>query len=347
MKPLAVVSQAYEQLLLDIKERIRNAQIRAAVSVNRELILLYWEIGREILEREAREQWGAKVIERLAADLRAAFPDQQGFSPRNLKYMKRFAEEWPQCSIVQQLAAQLPWGHHMLLLDRVQEPDERLFYVQQAAQQGWSRNMLLHHISTGLVHRQGRAITNFARTLPPEQSDLAREMLKSPYSLDFLTLGPAAREKELERDLVSHIRDFLVELGAGFAFVGQQVPLRVGSSEFFVDLLFWHLWLRCFVVIELKVGAFEPEYVGKMSFYLAAVDDLMRRPGDAPSVGIILCRGRDDVVVEYALRDTSRPIGVATFDMAEPLPDELAEALPSVARLMAEVESVMWRREMP
>jgi predicted nuclease of restriction endonuclease-like (RecB) superfamily len=227
-----------------------------------------------------------------------------------------------------------------MLLDRIDSPEQRLFYVRQAVQHGWSRNVLMHQIDSGLVLRQGRAITNFERTLPPEQSDLAREMLKSPYSLDFLGIRDAVREQDMERALIAHIRDFLVELGAGFAFVGQQKSLRVGSREFFLDLLFYHLWLRCFVVIELKVGTFEPEYAGKTSFYLAAVDELMRREGDGPSLGIILCRDRDDVIVEYALRDMGRPIGVSTFHMGARLPEELREALPSIERLMAEVASV-------
>jgi predicted nuclease of restriction endonuclease-like (RecB) superfamily len=341
MQPIATVPPEYEELLGNIKDRIRTAQLRATVSVNRELILLYWDVGREICDRQEREGWGTKVIERLAADLRIAFPEQKGFSLRNPKYMKRFAEEWPDCAIVQQVAAQLPWGHHMLLLDRVDSSQHLEFYARQAAEHGWSRNVLMHQIDSGLVHRQGRAITNFDRTLPPGQSDLARELLKSPYSLDFLTLHDAAREQSLERALIAHIRHFLVELGAGFAFVGQQKALRVGGREFFLDLLFYHLWLRCFVVIELKVGTFEPEYAGKMSFYLAAVDDLMRREGDGPTLGIILCRDRDEVIVEYALRDMGRPIGVSTFQLGTPLPTGLRDALPSVERLMEEVAKVM------
>jgi len=341
MQPIVTVPAEYEEMLRGIKERIAAAQLRAAISVNRELVLLYWDIGREILERQSRAKWGAKVIAKLASDLRLAFPEQTGFSPRNLTYMRRFAEEWPDCSIVQQLVAQLPWGHQVVLLDRVDASDHRLFYARQAAEHGWSRNVLMHQIDSGLVHRQGRAITNFDRTLPPGQSDLARELLKSPYSLDFLTLHDAAREQTLERALIAHIRDFLVELGAGFAFVGQQKALRVGGREFFLDLLFYHLWLRCFVAIELKVGTFEPEYAGKMSFYLAAVDELMRREGDGPSLGIILCRDRDDVIVEYALRDMGRPIGVSTFHMGTPLPTGLRDALPSVERLMEEVAKVM------
>lgn len=341
MQAVTPAPPAYDQLLRDIKERIRNAQVRAAVSVNRELILLYWEIGREILERQAREKWGARVIDRLAADLRAAFPDQQGFSSRNLNYMRKFAQTWTDITIVQQLVAQLPWGHQVVLLDRIAEPGERVWYLRQAAHHGWSRSVLLHQIDSGLVQRQGRAITNFERTLPPEQSDLARELLKSPYSLDFLTIHDAVREQDLERALITHIRDFLVELGAGFAFVGQQMPLRVGSREFFVDLLFYHLWLRSFVVIELKVGTFEPEHAGKMSFYLAAVDELMRRPGDGPTVGIILCRDRDDIIVDFALRDVGHPIGVSTFHMGARLPAAIRDALPSAAQLVAEVEAVM------
>lgn len=341
MEPILPKPAGYDQLLGEIKDRIRSAQLRAAVAVNRELVLLYWSIGRTILERQAREGWGAKVIDRLAADLREAFPDQQGFSPRNLKYMRKLAEAWPDEVIVQQVVAQLPWSHNVILLDKVPDPAERLWYARKATEIGWSRNVLAHQIESGLVRRQGRALTNFTRTLPPAQSELAAEVLKSPYSFEFLALEGELREAGLEGALLRHIQHFLLELGVGFAFLGRQYRLAVGGQEFFLDLLFYHVRLRCYVVIDLKVGAFEPESAGKMSFYLAAMDDLLRGPDDRPSLGIILCTDRNEVIVEYALRDMGRPIGVSTYELRASLPAPLHDALPTTEALAAEVEFVV------
>src|SRR5262249_12643655 len=245
----AVVPQGYDAFLSDLKERIRRTQVRAALAVNRELVLLYWNVGRDILAQQQQHGWGAKVIDRLAADLHHAFPEAQGFSPRNLKYMRAFAQAWPEEAIVQQVAAQIPWFHNCILLDKVKDPAERLWYVRKTIEHGWSRSILDHQIDSGLYHRQGKALSNFERTLPPPQSDLAREMLKDPYNFDFLTLTDDAQELELERGLLEHIRKFLLELGAGFALVGQQVHLEVGGDDFYVDLLFYHLKLRAFVVI--------------------------------------------------------------------------------------------------
>ena len=334
-------ASSYDELLSEIMERIRSAQMRAAAAVNQEVVLLYWQIGRAVMERQEREGWGTRVIDRLAADLRAAFPAQRGFSTRNLKYMRAIAEAYRDPEFVQQVVAQVPWGHHMVLLDRLKEARQREWYLRKAIEQGWSRNMLLNQIAGRLMERQGQALTNFERTLPPARSELARELLKSPYSFDFLGLGGARRERTLESALTRHIRDFLLELGVGFAFVGRQYPLAVGGREFFLDLLFYHLGLRCFVAIDLKVGEFEPEYAGKMSFYLAAVDDFLRKPEDHPSVGIILCKDRDAVVVEYALRDTGRPIGVATYEFRDTLPDSLRHALPSADQLTARLEAAI------
>ncbi|HSU14186.1 PDDEXK nuclease domain-containing protein [Longimicrobium sp.] len=341
MDPVLPAADVYGEFLHALKERIRSAQLRAAVSVNRELVLLYWEIGRDLTERQEREGWGTRVIDRLAADLRTAFPGQQGFSPRNLRYMKLFAEEWPDRAMVQGLLAQLSWSHHIALLEKVIDPAERAWYAGRCAENGWSRNVLLHQIASGLAHRQGRALHNFGRTLPPAHSDLAAALLKSPYSFEFLTLEGEVREKELEGALVEHIRDFLLELGVGFAFMGRQHRIEVGGQEFFLDLLFYHVRLRCYVVIELKVGPFIPESAGKMSFYLAAVDDRMRAPGDQPTIGLILCTNRNDVVVEYTLRDMNRPIGVATYSLREPLPKSFRSVLPSADALMAQIEAVV------
>jgi len=331
-------SPTYQSLLADLKARIQAAQLRATLSVNRELVLLYWHLGREILLRQRQQGWGARVIDQLAADLRLAFPAVQGFSPRNLKYMRAFAEAWPDAAIVQHPVAQLPWGHNLRLLDLLDNPTERLWYIEEALRQGWSRNVLVLQVESRLFHRQGKALSNFERTLPNSQSDLARDLLKDPYHFDFLTLGPNARERDLEQALLLHLRQFLLELGTGFAFVGSQVPLSVGGEEFRLDLLFYHLKLRAYVVIELKMTPFEPEYAGKMNFYLAAVDDLLRHPQDEPSLGIILCRSRNRIVAEYALRNLTAPLSVAEFHLLEQLPVQLQGTLPTIAEIEAELE---------
>ena len=332
-----VVPEEYEQLLGDLKDRIRKAQLRAALAVNRELVLLYWRMGRDILVRQDEQGWGAKVIDRLAADLKRAFPEMSGFSPRNLKYMRSFAAAWPEEPIVQQLAAQIPWFHNCVLFDKVKEPAERAWYVRKTVEHGWSRNVLVLQVESGLFRRQGRAVTNFEATLPAPQSDLARELLKDPYNFDFLTLADDAQERELERGLLEHIRSFLLELGVGFAFVGSQHHLEVGGEDFYIDLLFYHLKLRAFVVIELKTTEFRPEYAGKMNFYLSAVDDLLRHPSDEPSIGLILCKAKNKVMAEYALRDMGKPIGISGFKLAESLPEPLRGNLPTIADLEAEL----------
>ena len=261
----------------------------------------------------------------------------QGFSPRNLKYMRAFAEAWPEESIVQQAAAQLPWFHNCVLLDKVKDREERVWYIAQAIQNGWSRNVLVMQIEGGLHRRQGKAITNFQTTLPKPQSDLAQQLLKDPYNFDFLTLATVAHERDLERGLLAHLRQFLVELGVGFAFVGSQVPLDVGGEDFRIDLLFYHLKLRAFVVIDLKTTPFKPEYSGKMNFYLAAVDDLMRHPGDQPSIGLILCKTKNRIVAEYALRNMTAPMGISEFTHLENLPEQLKGTLPTIQEIEAEL----------
>jgi predicted nuclease of restriction endonuclease-like (RecB) superfamily len=335
---LIVDGEDYGELLTALTTRIQAAQLRAALAVNRELVLLYWGIGRDILDRQAFQGWGAKVVDRLAADLRGAFPQLKGFSRRNLKYMRALAEAYPDQEFVQQVVAQIPWGHNVRLLDRVKDPEARRWYLRQTLAAGWSRAVLVHQIDTDLYGRQGRALTNFARTLPAPQSDLAREVLKDPYTFDFLALGPEAQERDLERGLLAHLREFLLELGVGFAFVGSQYHLEVGGQDYYLDLLFYHLRLRCFVALELKVGEFEPEFAGKMNFYLSAVDDLLRHPDDQPSIGIILCKGRNRVVVEYALRDVGKPVGVSSYVLAGSLPERLAGSLPTIEELEAELQ---------
>ena len=336
-KPVPIPDE-YPELLEQLKGRIRAAQVRAALSVNRELVLLYWHIGHEILSRQQTAGWGAKVIDRLSADLRREFPEMKGFSPRNLKYMRAFAEAWPDEPIVQQAVAQIPWGHNVRILDKLGTAEERSWFVQQTLENGWSRDVLLHHIDTGLYSRQGKAITNFPTTLPAPQSDLAQQLIKDPYSFDFLTISTGARESELQRGLLQHLRQFLVELGVGFAYVGSNVHLEVGGDDFYLDLLFYHLKLRCFVIIDLKTGSFQPEHAGKMNFYLAAVDEQLRHTDDQPSIGMILCREKNSLVVEYALRDMNKPIGVPEYTVTETLPAELADKLPTIDELEAEFD---------
>jgi predicted nuclease of restriction endonuclease-like (RecB) superfamily len=331
--------EGYANWLADLKSRIHSAQQRATLAVNRELVLLYWQIGRDILTRQSVQGWGAKVIERLAHDLRVAFPDMKGFSPRNLKYMRAFAQAWPEAEFVQQAAAQLPWFHLCTLLDKLKTREERDWYLAQTVKHNWSRNILGMQIETRLLERSGKAVTNFEFSLPKPQSDLARQSLKDPYRFDFLGLTDKAQEREIENALVKHVTEFLLELGAGFAFVGRQVLLDVGGDEFFIDLLFYHLKLRCYVVIELKAGKFKPEHLGQLGFYLTAVDAQIKHPQDGPTIGLLLCRSQNKVVAEYALRNNAQPLGVAEYQLLESLPAELQTSLPSIEQIERELAS--------
>lgn len=329
--------ESYDDFLRDLKERIRSAQVKAALAVNQELILLYWQIGREILSRQQQAGWGAKVIERIARDLKKEFPAIQGFSSRNLKYMRAFAEAYPDTEIVQRSIAQLPWRHNIALLEKLKSSEERLWYAQQAIENGWSRDVLVLQIESQLHRRLGGAITNFERVLSKPQSDLANSLLKDPYHLDFLSLSKGAQERDLETALVAHIRNFLLELGVGFSFMGSQYPIEVDGKEYRLDLLFYHIRLRCFVVIELKMGEFQPEFSGKMNFYVSAIDDLLRHADDQPTIGLILCKSKSKTTVEYALRNVNTPIGISTHR----LPEHLSESLPSVEQLEMELETIV------
>jgi predicted nuclease of restriction endonuclease-like (RecB) superfamily len=334
--PLSATPDDYARFLSELKQRIRTARLQAALSVNRELILLYWEIGRDILARQTAEGWGTKVIDRLAQDLQRDFPDMTGLSARNLKYMRSFAEAYADSEFVQQVVAQLPWGHNIRLIETIKVSEERAWYARQAIEQGWSRNVLVHQIESGLYNRQGKAPNNFTRTLPATQSELAQQLIKDPYNFDFLTLGPEMRERDLERGLLEHLRSLVMELGKGFAFVGSQYHLEIGGQDYYLDLLFYHLRLRCYVIIELKIEEFRPEFAGKMNFYLSAVDSELRHELDGPSIGIILCKSRNEVIVEYALRDTAKPMGVAAYKLSSALPDQLQTELPTAAELARE-----------
>jgi predicted nuclease of restriction endonuclease-like (RecB) superfamily len=358
--PVTGLPAGYAELLDDLKQRIRSAQLKAAVAVNREMIALYWHIGRSIAERQRTEGWGKSVVDRLAMDLQRAFPGTEGFSPSNIWRMRAFYLAWANTILAQPAretkgaanlaqpardletmdpppaAVEIPWWHNVILVEKLKDPATRLWYARQTVEHGWSRAVLVHQIESDLFRRQGKAVTNFQATLPPPQSDLAQQVLKDPYNFDFLTLTADAHERELERGLLAHLRKFLLELGAGFAFVGEQHRLEVAGEDFYLDLLFYHLHLRCFVVIDLKMEPFKPEFAGKMNFYLSAVDDLRRHKDDQPSIGLILCKERNRLVVEYALRDTRKPIGVSAYRITERLPRRLKGNLPTVEQLEAE-----------
>ncbi|MET7247836.1 PDDEXK nuclease domain-containing protein [Methylobacterium sp. EM32] len=324
------MSGDYREWFEGIKRSVREAQAQAARSVNRELILIYWRIGRGILERQASEGWGARTIDRLSADLSATFPGMKGFSVRNLKYMKAFASAWSERQIVQCDLAQIPWSTHVALLDKVREPAEREWYVRAAVAQGWTRNILVHQIETRLHERQGKGAHNFRATMPPERAVLAATAFKDPYILDFVELAESANERRLEAALIERIRQFLLELGKGFAFLGSQYHLSVDGRDYYIDLLFYHTRLHSYVVVDLKLDEFKPEYAGKMSFYLSAVDAIVASERDERSIGLLLCRGKDGLVVEYALRSINSPIIVSNYTV---LPAALREHLPSPSDL--------------
>jgi predicted nuclease of restriction endonuclease-like (RecB) superfamily len=348
-----LLPEGYEEFLGELKERIRTARLRASLAANRELIELYWHIGRSVVEKQKTRGWGNAVIAHLGEDLQKAFPGESGFSRTNVYRMRalflayRGAEK-----IVPQLVgqisetglplavAELPWGQNVVLIEQIKDLRERLWYARATFAHGWSRAVLVHWIESDLYKRQGKAQTNFEKTLPALQSDLARETLKDPYKFSFLTIAEDAEERELERGLVAHIRQFLIELGTGFAFLGQQYRIEVGGEDYYLDLLFFHVKLRCYIVIDLKGTPFKPEYAGKMNFYLSAVDDLLRHPDDQPSIGIILCKTKNEVVAEYALRDLAKPVGISSYvtKLIESLPPALRGNLPSPKTLEAELK---------
>jgi len=339
--PDRILPSNYADLLADVKRRVQEARVRAVLSANAQLVLLYWDIGHRILGEQGQSGWGAKVIDRLAQDLRNSFPDMKGLSERNLKYMRAFAVAWPDRSFVQQLAAQIPWTHNCMLLDKVSDDETRRWYIQQTIRNGWSRNVLAVQIDTRLHERQGNAVSNFKSTLPPADSELVAQAFKDPYLFDFLGTADVRAERDIEQSLIDHIQHFLLELGAGFAFVGRQVHLEVGDQDFYIDLLFYHLQLRCFVVVELKAVPFDPAFVGQLNLYLSAVDDLLRHSDDKPTVGLLLCRDKNQVVVEYALRGLKKPIGVAKWQarLVKSLPNDLKGSLPSIEELEKELST--------
>lgn len=337
-KSSQILPESYEEMLYALKEIIKNAQVRASIKVNEELIKLYLEIGKTIVDKQKEEGWGSRVIDRMSVDLKGSFPRMTGLSPRNLLYMKQFAEAYPALEISQQPVAKLPWGHNVVLINKLQSMEERIWYAQKAIENGWSRSILEMWIESDLFSRQGKAITNFKKTMPKPESDLANQTLKDPYCFEFLSMSEEAEERDIEEGLLNHIQNFLTELGVGFAFIGRQYRLEVDGDEFFIDLLFYHYKLRRFIVIELKNTSFKPEYAGKMSFYLAAVDATLKHPDDEASIGMILCKTKKKLIVEYALQDKKRPMGVATYktNLVESLPQNLMPSLPTVEQIEAE-----------
>jgi predicted nuclease of restriction endonuclease-like (RecB) superfamily len=341
----------YRKWIGELKSRFRAVQLKAAVSVNTELLGFYWELGSEIVLRQAEHAWGSGFIKQLSQDLMREFPEVKGFSARNLELIRQWVRFWEATPIAQQPVSQtgqqavaqsqndsifaIPWGHNLAIVSKCESHEEAQFYVQATVEHGWSRSILVHQIETDLWRRKDKTLSNFATALS-STSELATQVLKDPYVFDFLSLTEEHTERELERDLVAHITQFLLELGAGFAFIGRQVPLQVGERDFFLDLLFYHVRLHCYVVVELKTVDFEPEFAGKLNFYLTAVDETMRSPEDTPAIGLLLCKSKDRLVAEYALRDIDKPMGVSSYTLSHVLPDALRKKLPSIEALEAE-----------
>jgi predicted nuclease of restriction endonuclease-like (RecB) superfamily len=347
----SILPAGYSEFLTDLKQRVRAAQIHAALAANSEMIALYWDMGKAIVERQSAEGWGKGVVERLAADLQREFPGVAGFSSLNVWRMRAFYLAWTEelrnlsqpvtefeIAELSQLVKELPWGQNLVLIHKLDDPLARIWYMRKTIEFGWSRAVLSVQIESRLHEREGKALTNFAAALPSPQSDLAQQTLKDPYVFDFLTLDTIARERELEQGLLDHIQKFMLEMGVGFAFMGRQVHMEIGKRDHYLDLLFYHHKLRCFVVIDLKIGEFKPEYAGKMNFYLSAVDDQMRHADDQPTIGLLLCKEKDKLTVEYALRDLKKPIGVAEWRtrLVERLPKHLKGKLPTTEEIEEE-----------
>ena len=336
----AELATDYHHWLGELKSRFRQIQLKAAVTVNTALLQFYWELGADIVRRQAEYGWGSGFLEKLSLDMMRDFPEIKGFSLRNLKYIRQWYVFWQDVENGQQAIAQLvtiPWGHNLTMISKCSGHAEALYYAQKIQSNGWSRAVLTHQIESGLWQREGKALTKFSQALPAPQSDLAQQMLKDPYVFDFLSLTSDYTERELEKALIDHITQFLLELGAGFAYMGRQVPIQVGEREFFLDLLFYHIGLRCYVVVELKTVDFEPEFAGKLNFYLKAVDEQRRGEHDAPTIGLLLCKSKDRLVAEYALSDMQKPLGLATYTLSHLLPEALRDKLPSIEVLEAEL----------
>ena len=341
MEKVVKFDSEYKEWILEIKNKIRSTQIKTAIAVNSALINFYWELGQMISEKES--SWGNKVLETLSKDLQSEFPDMKGFSLTNLKYCKLFYNYFsirPQVEdeFQKNVIFQLPWGHIKLIINKIKDTSESQFYINETIENNWSRDVLALQIKTDLFKRQGKSITNFKNTLPEPFSELAQQTLKDPYIFDFMTMSKPYYEKDIEKQLVSHVTKFLLELGKGFAFVGQQYHLEIAENEYYIDLLFYHIKLKCYVVIELKNTKFTPEYAGKLNFYLSAVDSLVKTEEDKPTIGILLCRDKNNIEAEFALRDINKPMGVSEFQFTEILPDELKSSLPTIQEIEAELK---------
>ncbi len=336
---LKINQKDYVHFLEKLTADIATTQLQAALAITKELTMLYWRIGTMLSEKIGDQGWGAKTIDRLASDLQSAFPDISGFSVRNLKYMRKFADCYTDINCAA-AAAQIPWGHNMVILDKVKDLAQRLWYAQQTIENGWSRSMLEHWIESMLYSRKGKAVTNFKKTLPPTQSDLAEQTLKDPYNFSFIALDTKFRERELEQGLIDHVQKFLIELGDGFAFVGRQYRIEIDDEDNFIDLLFYHTKLRCYIIVELKATAFDPRDAGQINFYLSAVDAMLKHPADNPSIGILLCKTKSRIKAEYALRDINKPIGVASYktQLVESLPKSFKGSLPTTEEIETELE---------
>lgn len=329
----------YIAFIKTIKKSIKKERLDIVIQANRKMILLYWMIGDTILDNQNKLGWGAKVIDRMAKDLQEAFPEMRGFSARNLKYMRKLAECWPDYQIVQEVIAQIPWSSNISLMDKIKDSEQRLWYAKKTIENGWSKSVLDIQIATQLSDRQGKAINNFEMALPPVDSDMAANIFKDPYLFDFLGTDELRREKELEDKLTQHIEKFLLELGQGFAFIGRQVHLEVGNQDFYIDLLFYHLKLRCYVVVELKACDFEPGFVSQLTMYQNIVDDLLRHPDDKPTIGLLLVKGKNKTIVEYSLFGYNNPIGVAGWEqqLTKELPEDMKSSLPSIEEIEKEI----------
>ncbi|MDZ7900874.1 MAG: PDDEXK nuclease domain-containing protein [Arcicella sp.] len=335
----------YKKWIIEVKSKIRSAQIKATITVNRALIEFYWDLGKMITEKQT--VWGSQFLNKLSQDLKHEFPDMEGLSVRNLKYTRQFYQFYNLTSnqqsieeFGQQLVAQIPWGHNILIFSKAKSLNEARFYIQQTLENGWSRDILGLQIKSDLYARQGKAIHNFVNTLPDPMSDLAGQLLKDPYNFDFLSMTQNYKERELENALVDNVTKFLLELGSGFAYVGKQVPIEVGGQEFFIDLLFYRLKLRAYVVIELKVTDFTPEHAGKLSFYLSVANDQLKHTSDNPTIGLLICKNKNDIVAEYALKDIKQPIGVTEYQLTKLFPEEFKSSLPTIEEIEEELKNV-------
>jgi len=336
---LVNLPDGYGDFILAIKSQITKQRVRSLITANSEMILLYWYIGKSILDKQKTEGWGSKVIDRMAYDIKDMFPEMSGFSSRNLKYMRKFAECWPEIEIVQRCVAQIPWRTNITLLDKLNDNRLRLWYAQKVVEEGMGRDMLVLQIESQLHDRQGSLVNNFTQTLPPLKSDLTKQIFKDPYIFDFLGTDIPRLEYELEQKLIDHIQKFLIELGNGFAFVGRQVPIEFDNTEYYIDLLFYHLKLRCFIVVELKSGAFKPEFVSKLNLYQNIVNDVLKHQDDSPTLGLLLVKEKNKLLVEYSLMNNLNPTGVANWKNAivSHLPDNFKGSLPSIEEIESEL----------